>query len=171
MNIVGQNLVESEKQYVNCSVTNIPDKTDYGYSICYQQKNNNNIVGPQYSFDRKYIETLYKSIFGKDAKLDTSVAIWTSHGALHSYSYVESEDAYVLFGNDGGYTTGPGGYLASLESAVKDENKIYIYESVKKEIYNGDSVLEKTENFKMIYTFELEDDGMYKFVSRVKEDK
>lgn len=176
MNIVGQNLIEKRKRYVNCSTTTIPDKNDRGFSLCYYEKNASDFggrgFGQQYLFEREYIETIYKSIFGKDAEFDTSVTIRDSRVAGYSYSYVESEDAYFAYFTEGGHTSGGlDGYTTSLDSAVKDGNKIYIYESVKKETYNSDSVLEKTENFKMIYTFELEDDGMYKFVSRVKEDK
>ena len=83
-----------------------------------------------------------------------------------------------MFVNGGGYTGNYGGYKTDLVKAEKQGKNIYLYEKVilEKKIYDqgpNQNVLGQTstEEFKMVYTFELEDDGMYKFVSRVKKDK
>ena len=172
MNIVGMNLAESKRKYFNCSSVNIPKENSFGVSVCYANTmpGYEGIYTPR-SYDREYVEGVYKEIFGKDAKLDTSADIPVNYFGSESYSYVASEGVYVLYVTESGGTGGPGGYTTSLKSATKDGDKLYIYENVKNEIYDDNEVLQKTVNFVMVYTFELEDDGMYKFVSRVKKDK
>ena len=88
-----------------------------------------------------------------------------------SYKYIPKYDRYFEYQTSGGVTTGPGGYVTKLEKALKEGNKIYIYEDVVVEKYDGNDNKIGTENYYMVYTFELEDDGMYKFISRVKKDK
>lgn len=172
MNIVGMNLLESKQKFANCSSVNIPKENSFGISACYA----NTMPGYEglyisKSYDRSYIERVYKNIFGKDEKLDTSIDIPMNFFGSRSYSYVASEDAYVLYVAEVGGTGGPGGYSASLKSAAKDGNMLYIYEDVKNEIYDSNSVYIKTEKYTMTYTFELEDDNMYKFVSAVMKAK
>ena len=165
MKIVGLNLKSSSRKYNLCDIS-IPSILDDGrYSSCEENTT-------QYSYSRSYVESVYKSIFGKNAKLDTSVLIWMDVYGGSAYYYVKEYDAYFEYHASVGGTVGPGGYETSINKAYKVGSSLIIYEDVKLTSYKTDDLSKPTiEEFYNVYTFELEDDGMYKFVSRVKEDK
>ena len=169
MQLVAKNLDNSNKYYYSCDST-IPDEGTYGKSICWYNKEYNDYSTSLTYYEKNYVESIYKKLFGADAKLDTSVDIRMDKGGLLSYKYLPAHDKYFVYKSVGGWTSGPGGYTAKLVKAEKEGKKLYIYENVTLEKYDGLNKL-PTEEFKMVYTFELEEDGMYKFVSRVKQDK
>lgn len=131
-------------------------------------------------YNRKYIELLYKDLYGSEAQLDTSASILTSNIGITLYRYISDIDKYVLYVKAGGATGLPIGAYGTLIKATKNGNELKIYEKVTK-IYLDDFSVEdngKTTSYKKdevvseenyIYTFKLEDDGMYSFYSRVKE--
>lgn len=174
MNIVGLNLSESDKNTELCSDISIPAKKDGRYSLCELHRLYDSGMSRETYYTRSYIETLYKTIFGKDAKLDTSVSIATDWARGSAFNYIEEYDAYFEYQAEGvGGTFPPGGYEGVVAKALKDEDKLIIYENVKFTSYQDydESNQPNIDEFYYVYTFELEDDGMYKFVSRVKEAK
>lgn len=168
MKLVSINFVEHKKGSAKCDDINIPAQDKDGrLSIC-ALNSTMSASDIQHFYSREYVESLYKSLFGKDAKLDTSIPIQISYYPTTVYNYVESEDAYFEYYIEFGAGFTEGGYSTELFKAEKKGQNIYIYEEVTA-VRQGGSIID--DNFNFIYTFELEDDGMYKFVSRVKEAK
>ena len=98
--------------------------------------------------------------------------IWMDVYGGSVYYYVKEYDAYFEYHAEVGGTTGPGGYETSINSAYKEGRNLIIYEDVKMTSYETEDLNKPTvKEFYNVYTFELEDDGMYKFVSRVREEK
>ena len=163
MTLVGRNLKERHKEFLTCD-SSIPDSTtDSNHSICYENKRNDYHYGNQYGYSKSYVESIYKELFGKDANLDTNTpiyAFWTVNG---SYYYNKTVDKYVLYLSEGGGTAAAGEKY-TLASAKRIDNQIIITQNVEYSALDN-----PVENYKYIYTFETEDDGMYRFVSRVKE--
>ena len=127
-------------------------------------------------YRRDYIDKMYKKLFGKDAKLDTSLKIPMDTYNAEVYIYNEKLGKYILYQGEGGGTCGPQTVDVSISKAVLKGNTLKIYEEEKivvseesivndKKYRKGDLLSED----KFVYTFKLEDDGMYSFVSRVKE--
>ena len=170
MQLVSSNLIASDKQYAyNCSDYQIPETNGSGHSVC----KSNDLYGEskyQSFYKKSSVENIYKKLFGKDAKLDTSVDIYMDRWGGVVYTYVAKYDAYfeylIMTGG-----TGPEPYSAKLSKAYKEGNKLYIYEDVKFNLYNDNLEIVKVEKSDMIYTFELDADGMYKFISRVEVSK
>ncbi len=166
MNIVGNNLAENERSTIDCS-EKIPSEVESenikGYrSICAF----NEALGSsdfEYIYSKEYIETIYKKIFGNNVKLNTSYPIFINHHKTLAYYYVSSIDKYVLYRIDGGGSCGLNSTSLTIEKAIMKNDEIKIYEKANK----YDESNEEVET--NIYTFKLEDDGMYSFVSRVRE--
>ena len=154
MIFVGRNLSDYNLKYAYDM--NIPKSNDGSYV-----KENDKRY-----YTKDYIEYVYKLLFGKDAKLDTSVPIHIGVYGGENYIYDENTNNYFKYHADVGGTTGPGGYTANLSKAIKNGNKIELYQDVK--LIDADNTTVR-EQFQYIYTFELENDGMYKFVSRTKK--
>ena len=179
MQFVGNLLTPSKQNEYVGDESLIPDTIpnyDYYESVFSSNKNygGNSI---EYYYDRSYIENLYKEIFGSNAKLDTSVVIEVGEYKAELYHYIPSIDKYVLYINTSGVggTCGPWTKDISLQKATKDGNKLKIYETETEFIIgdasdSDDGKYEVSSKNNYVYTFELEDDGMYKFVSRVKKD-
>ena len=128
------------------------------------------------TYSKEYIEKIYKIFYGVDAKLNTSVKVYMDYYNVEVYIYNSAIDKYVLYNGEGGGTCGPVVYDASITKAIVANNSLKIYESIKskaagdfigedKEYKQGDI----TSDEKYVYTFKLDDDGMYSFVSRIKE--
>lgn len=164
MDFVGYNLNENKKEIVECN-SSIPDTVkinniDYK-SACYATKVWQ-YTKIQYAYNKDYVETIYKELFGNDVKLDTSVDIPNGVYAAEVYHYIASLDKYVLYMTETGGTSVTN-YSGVVTNAVKSGNEIKITEKV------THTDPEKTEEYTYVYTFKLEDDGMYSFVSRIKE--
>lgn len=137
-------------------------------------------IDTQYYYEKSYIDMLYKELYGKNAKLNTSVPISIDQYNISLYYYVPAVDKYLLYMIEGGGTCGPLGDYGTIVKATKNDNEIKIYEKVT-EVATGDFDTEesgKSVSYKdgdilgytnFVYTFEIEDDGMYKYISRVKE--
>ena len=129
-------------------------------------------------YTRKYVETQYKLLFGKDAKLDTSKPIQMDVFAIEELHYDSKSDNYYSQYIEGGGTCGPGGTSYKISKATRSGDEIKIYQDVEeisyKEGANGtveetDATRQVDDKYKFVYTFKLADDGMYNFVSRTKE--
>ena len=177
MKLVGNLLSESFKSLEYDGDSNlIPDTinttSDYlEYNSIYAMNRKYNENKEEIFYTKDYVEMIYKSIFGKDAKLDTSVPIIMSFYNGELYYYVSALDKYVLYVADGIGGECPEEAYAELVKATKSDKELKIYEKVTTVNFNSESTEtgEKAES-NYVYTFELEDDGMYKFVSRVKKD-
>ncbi len=182
MNFVGNLLSEKNRIYIDCTNTEIPSTMKSGEwtktSVCESNKLNY-IQEAEYGYTKKYIDFIYKSIFGGNAKVDTNIAINSDPYYVGSYIYIPALDKYILYEIEGGGTCGPTSYNVTIEKAIIMGKELKIYE---KEILStltggNDGALgtmddeveeEKTSNY--IYTFEKESDGMYKFISRIREE-
>lgn len=188
MNFVGNIIVGHSRDIVDCNSTNIPDeltlnKNNYAMnysSVCKKNKDNNTYY-IQYVYSKQDMEVYYKTIFGSDAKLDTKTDIFLDTYSGRVYHYVSSLDKYVLYERtDGiGGTCGPILYDDTIESATLKDNSLKIRE---KEvvttgsegpdgIFGTSDDIEEKETYTYVYSFEKESDGMYKFISRIKENK
>ena len=153
MQIVYSNLANKNKLNINCNEYKIPDD--------------------QNAYSKDYVESVYKSIFGSKSKLDTSVPMRSNFYGLPTYYYIPEYDMYFAYRAELGGVIGTGGYTSKLEKATQKEKQIKLYEKVEKYGPKDDdlSTLEEEleDSFTFIYTFEQEEDGMYAFISRVKE--
>ena len=73
MILVGNSLLNSRKKIIDCN-SNIPDSQGnegYLFSACYLN-NKNNTYEYQYAYEKDYIESVYKNIFGTKENFDTS---------------------------------------------------------------------------------------------------
>lgn len=131
----------------------------------------------QYYYTKVYVEKLYKDIYGVNSKLDTSVVIHTDSYGVALYSYVEAINGYAEYSAEGGGTCGPEGSYATLTKAVKAGDEIKIFETVNRIAFGDDAEIDGIQykdgqtisETNYIYTFKLDSDGMYSFVSRIKE--
>lgn len=126
-----------------------------------------------YFYSKGYIENIYKQIFGDDAKLDTSKEIPMDGITCYYLVYDQETDNYYPEGIECGSpaTCGQGVKKAKLLKAIKTANEIKLYQNI--DYTSGGCIdnKEETNNYNYIYTFKLDNDGMYKFVSRKKEEK
>lgn len=159
----------------------ISDLENY-ISVFAASKNGSHSYSSGY-YNKEYIEELYKELYGKNASLDTSASIGVGLYNCTLYKYIKAVDKYILYINEFGCggTCGPINEYATLTKAEKMNKEIKIYEKVTSfavEDFDGVGENDKTVSYKKdqvisednyIYTFKLEDDGMYSFYSRVKE--
>ncbi len=175
MQLVGKNLPQQEREFITCSEVELQDELEDGRkSACFLQEQETNLSIPmqyQYGYQVETVDRIYQELFGQDKAVDRKVPIYLDIYGGTVLVYVESLSMYVEYFADGvGGTTGPGGYQASLSKAVKKGNLLKIYETV--ETYeasedNEDTKL--TDTTTLVYTFKLENDGMYTFQSREKD--
>lgn len=179
MRIIGR--VLSQGKVYSGDESLIPDKIDNDsieiMSIIAYNKDNDKSIFTEKYYDRKYVENTYKELFGTDSKLDTSVTFQTDP-TMELYSYVPAVDKYLLYLVEGGgiTTCGPTSTYATLTKAVKAGDKIKIFEK-ETGIATEDTTIDDKSYTKgqvasennYIYTFKLDKDGMYSFISRVKE--
>lgn len=194
MTLVANNLKYDYYETVSCTDVNVPDVLSINvngtnvnyYSGCSANNPDNyqkNSIEQRFiekMYSKKYIETIYKNLFGKDAKLDTSVPI-TFYGPT-AYFYNKDMDSYIkyLYSGSGGIC-GPIKYEDEIEKAVLKGDTLKIYEKTDvttgpDDTYDSNGNLLKHEDATTstnyhVYTFLRESDGMYKFVSRIKESK
>jgi len=156
MLIVGKNLNDKNAYDVECGL--IPSVLSGKRSACID--NENSQLTSTYVFPKKYVDYVYKDIFGQNNIVDTSVDIKVSY--CREYHYIEAFDGYALYGDA---CLGPVAeeFKQLLSSAVKVGNKIILTQNVEK-IMTGTN---ESEKYKYIFTFE-EDNGTYKFMSKVK---
>ena len=194
MALVKHNLKNNYYETVSCTDVNVPDTlsinvngTDINYySSCSVNDPNADQSTPieqrfiEKEYSKEYVETIYKSLFGKDAKLDTNVPITSSY-VPEAYVYNKDVDSYIKYAFAGGGTCGPVKYKDKIEKAVLKGDTLKIYEKTDvttgpDDTYDSNGNLLKHEDATTstnyhVYTFLRESDGMYKFVSRIKESK
>ena len=195
MVLVKHNLKNNYYETVSCTDVNVPDTlsinvngTDINYySSCSVNNPNADQSTPieqrfiEKEYSKEYVETIYKSLFGKDAKLDTNVPITSSY-VPEAYVYNKDIDSYIKYAFAGGSgTCGPVKYKDKIEKAVLKDDTLKIYEKTDvttgpDDTYDSNGNLLKHEDATTstnyhVYTFLRESDGMYKFVSRIKESK
>lgn len=157
---------------LSCHDITIPDKMNDYTSICSNDKTN---FEPYYY--KNYIEMLYKDLYGNDATLDTSKPIYTDEIHAYAYHYISSLDKYMQYRIDAGGVCGPIGMYGTITKAIQTADSIKIYEKVTTVNYSKEvnGVIVEDESYKTtmdtnyVYTFKLDSDGMYNFISRVKE--
>lgn len=156
MNILGKNI--NTRNGHRIMTTQIPAYKDYGTGTVEGE-----VVS--YYFTLNEIERIYKMIYGKDAKIDTSKDITISK-AGSIYHYDSNTQRYYPYYILGGAVCGGIGEKAILSKAVQSNNTIKIYQDV---VYVEGENQQTKEEYKYVYTFEKEEDGMYKFIGRTKE--
>lgn len=179
MAYVGYNLSEAKKELIVCTGTDLPQNTVSkninGSSITLHSgcdKTYNSNATTTYSYSKNEIERIYKDLYGNDAVFDTSIVIPLNQYHIENYVYDEKLGKYVIYYLEGGGMQGPGGFTTKLEKAVRTNDEVKIYEKVKLEYYDENDSESKNSLYKeetYIYTFKLDNDSMYTFVSRVKE--
>lgn len=171
MKLVELNLKDAEKQWIECSTANIPKQVDVYRSVCYANELDITHNGSQYGYTKSYVESIYKELYGTHAELDTSVDIYTDMNTVGKLVYINSLDMYVFYQTEGGGTSGPGGYSTKISKATSNGKTIKIEQAVTKTEYQDDSspISPIISNYTLVYTFRLDSDGMYNFISRVKE--
>lgn len=164
MEILSLQLNSAKMDSSLCSEISIPDKmnddTGEYFSECSVNKD-----GVQSYYNKSDIEILYKNLYGKDATLDTSNSIYEGPIRVHTYKYIDNLDKYIQYSHETGGTCGPIGMYGTITKAIKTADSIKIYEKVT--IIDGEKNTTTNQNY--IYTFKLDSDGMYNYVSRVKE--
>ena len=106
----------------------------------------------------------YQDLFGNDVTIDKSVPVSIdNYGGIY-YIYNESLDGYVPYMRISGETSASY-YTGSVVKAEKSNKQIVIYEDVREIYYDGTEIDHAT----YLYTFNVDNDGLYSFVSRVKE--
>ena len=114
------------------------------------------------SLPKKEVERIYKRVFGPTAQLDTSVEIELSY--CEKFIYNSSLDAYIRYMTVGG-VEGHSSTNTTITKAIKKNDTIEIYEHVV--ITFVDNRITTND---YIYTFKLDNDGMYTFYSRKKQN-
>lgn len=172
MRIVSNNLSEGARIRINCGngsqdpiVSKIPNKIGNNTSACEQSRTYGESFD-EFGYKREYIEALYKELFGSKQKLDTSEEIPIVASSFGYLIYVESLDMYIFYPVITGFTCGTIDQF-ELVSAEKVGNEIRLSEKYIMSDMQDDGTVKKQE-LKFMYTFKLESDGMYSFVSRKK---
>ena len=104
-------------------------------------------------------------VWGREAK-------WGGWGGIKNcrgwrrYAYESATGRCCAYFGDCGGATGPGGYTAKLDRAIKSNDTITLYQKVKK--FDGEDGSNLAEEFELVYTFNIENDD-YIFVSKVKK--
>lgn len=159
MKIVGGLLTTINHQRV-CN--NIPERPDVGIII-------NNCTD---YYTREQVENAYHQLYGTGANLDTSIIIEEGiSAALTKYAYDANSDGYYRYIKGSGGTTAPGGYIAKLVKAVREDNNIVLYQNVERYDTNkeGDVLEKHSQTFQLVYTFNNEKENEYVFVSKEKK--
>lgn len=157
INLLGRNINKIQGKFIQTS--EIPDYSNYS-------KGSTEGETKSYYFTKDYIERIYKQLFGKAATLDTSKDI-IADGSLSSiYHYDEKSQRYYPYYRIGGSVCGGESEKATLDKATLEGNTLKIYQAIE---YKKLGETEINEKYNYVYTFEKEDDGMYKFIGRTKE--
>lgn len=141
----------------------IPGYTYSDYSLGYHTLDTENGYTTFFSYDSLLLA--YKDLFGEDETFDKDEIIKTDAYMIKYYVYNEELDGYVPYVTEGGGTSSSY-FSGKISKAIKSNNKILIYENV--EEISLDSNTNVSNPTVYIYTFNIDDDGMYSFISRVK---
>ena len=154
MELVFVNIRQTDIDGVSCY--NVPEMPDVGQ--CFENQGTEMIA-------REVVEETYRMLYGSTASLDLNTIMYTDSNGVGRYVYIESLDAYVL------YTIQAGGssaatYQRQLTRAEQIGNQIKLYETLTISSLYDETQQPTTENY--IYTFEMDTDGMYNYITREK---
>lgn len=107
----------------------------------------------------------FRRLFGYDETFSKDSIIRADSASLQCYIYNSSLDGYILYSTVGGIEA-PISYQGRIVSANKNEKEITITEEVSATPPEGNPSIVGI----YVYTFHIDDDGMYSFVSRIKEE-
>ena len=110
------------------------------------------------------VELKFKELFGQDATFSKESIIREDSDSLRIYVYNNNLNGYVEYTNVGGIE-GRISYKGRVVSAKRSDKNITITEEVTAVPPEGSP----TTVGNYVYTFNIDDDGMYSFVSRIKE--
>ena len=121
------------------------------------------------AFHKDDLEKEYKNLFGKNASFYHK-SIQPGEVCYIGYQYIEARDQYVEGECDQLFTTK---YTAKkeLEKATTEDSTIKIYEKVRYYSEKGINLPDTLKNGTYIYTFKLDPDYNYIYVSKELEDK
>ena len=153
MDLVYVNIRQTDIEVISCY--NVPEMPDVGQ--CFEEQGTQMI-------SREVVEETYRKLYGSTASLDLNAIMYTDFNNVGRYVYIESLDAYVL------YTIAAGGssaatYQKQLTKAEQIGNQIKLYETITITPFD-ETQQPTTENY--IYTFEMDTDGMYNYITREK---
>lgn len=106
------------------------------------------------------IERVYKELFGKKGKVNTSSTIRIDPYDSGVYVYLKEIDAYVLYSREVNIIDNDSNYSYEIIDVNNSNDEIRIYEEV------TNNSLEVNNKSKYVYTFKLESDGIYTYYSR-----
>ena len=137
----------------------------FSYSSFSEKAHTLNVVNNKVKFiPYNSLLIAYQDLFGKDASFDKNIPISiNSYGGIY-YVYDQNLDGYVPYVITSGVTSASY-FTGKIKEALKNDKQIKIYEEVK-EIYYDGSILNSAT---YVYTFNIDEDGLYTFVSRIKE--
>lgn len=110
------------------------------------------------------VELKFKELFGQDVTFSKESIIREDSDSLRIYVYNNALNGYIEYSNVGGIE-GRISYKGRVVSAKKSDKNITITEEVTATPPEGSP----TTVGNYVYTFNIDDDGMYSFVSRIKE--
>lgn len=156
------NIVEYFEKYYSCSDSKYMKKSSDGRYVdyCIGKK----VLDGKF-LDRKYVETIYKDLFGKDEKLDTNEPFFMHNLEVEGYFYDKVNDVYVKMIQEGGGITGTE-YKGVTVDAYTEANKLVITDKVEE----YDKTIKKTSEYKVEYTFINDGEG-YRIRTIKKLDK
>lgn len=155
------NIVEYFEKYYSCSDSKYMKKSsdDRYVDYCIGKK----VLDGKF-LDRKYVETIYKDLFGKDEKLDTNEPFFMHNLEVEGYFYDKVNDVYVKMIQEGGGITGTK-YKGVTVDAYTEANKLVIIDKVEEYLSE-----KKTSEYKVEYTFINDGEG-YRIRTIKKLDK
>lgn len=155
------NIVEYFEKYYSCSDSKYMKKSSDGRYVdyCIGKK----VLDGKF-LDRKYVETIYKDLFGKDEKLDTNEPFFMHNLEVEGYFYDKVNDVYVKMIQEGGGITGTE-YKGVTVDAYIEANKLVITDKVEEYLSE-----KKTSEYKVEYIFINDGEG-YRIRSIKKLDK
>lgn len=156
------NIVEYFVEYYDCKDSKYMKKSSDGRynDICSEK----NVHDGKY-LPKKYVETIYKDLFGKDEKLDTNEPFFMQNLEVEGYFYDKVNDVYVKMIQEGGGITGTK-YKGVTVDAYTEANKLVITDKVEE----YDKTIKKTSEYKVEYTFINDGEG-YRIRTIKKLDK
>lgn len=148
---------------VNLPVTTMIEGFSYQYHLNTTSNTSNSLLVSFIPSEK--LELAYRDLFGDEEIIDKSIPIRTDIHNVMYYIYNADLDGYISYITEGGGTSSS--YLVShLTRALKSDKTILLYEEVNNYQNNTNELLETTN---YVYTFNIDSDGLYTFISRVKE--
>ncbi len=155
------NLTESNKMslvYINLKNN---DFSNIDCSKIDEVLDNYTCSGNAKSIKLSNVDRVYRELFGNDSNLNKSAIIKADLYGNVVYSYVDKIDSYVLFTSKSPKTISDvSNYQYVLDSVDSTSDEIKIYEVI------TDNSKTSNNTYKYVYTFKLNNDGLYTYYSR-----